>query len=107
MVQVVLMKPIAEQAAERGVLVPLGETAGVLRARGWNVPGRVHDGAVLCEDRGGSVDLTTFGRRTGYVWRDVCGHVRGMLAEAYRMFQEEMTLQLDEEWRQSVLKVHR
>lgn len=42
-----MVKTMKEQAAERGLPVPVGKTAGELRERGWDVSADVPDTAVL------------------------------------------------------------
>ena len=67
---------IVEQAAARGVPVPVGATAGELRAAGWDVPANVNDGATLdTMVPGEPVNVMLVNGRpspprpTGYVWR--------------------------------------
>lgn len=66
---------ISDQAAARGVPVPVGSTAAELRAAGWEVPPFVLDTAVLDEEVQGEPVVTSAlegpapTRPTGYVWR--------------------------------------
>lgn len=61
-----MTRPVAEQAAARGVPVPVGRTAGDLRAEGWDVHPVMPDDAVLVVTAPGE---PVWGTPTGYAWR--------------------------------------
>ena len=92
------MKPIAEQAAERGTPMTelLGKNAHDIRALGFDVPPSVPDHMVLGADESDRpVDLHAFGRPTGYVWT---GYVRsGSHQTRVDHASEEMAREIDRE----------
>lgn len=74
-----MSRTIAEQCAARGVKVPLFETAGALRAKGFEIPEAVPDSAMLRPElTQEAVDLGGRAAKTGYVWDlsmgALCGH---------------------------------
>jgi len=87
------MKPIAEQAAERGTPMTelLGKSAREVRALGFEVSSGVPDHMVLAEDESRlPVDLHVFGRSTGYVWT-------GATLTRINHTSEEMAREIDRE----------
>jgi hypothetical protein len=61
--------PIAEQCAARGEEVPVGQTAGVLRALGYVVPLDVDSSARLIVSDDPKASTASTGRLTGYAWK--------------------------------------
>jgi hypothetical protein len=63
------IKPIAEQAKERGEPVPVTLTAHEIREMGYVIDPRVPPWGVLCADDGSrDINLGTHPERTGYLW---------------------------------------
>lgn len=63
------LTPIAEQCAARGEEVPVGQTAGVLRALGFEVPADIEDSARLIASDSPNASIVSIGKLTGYAWK--------------------------------------